>query len=770
MVSVSAASLLFVTLAALASANSLAEHPIAGVISLLGELQETAKEEGVTDTGNYNAYARWCAESKDTLDTAIKHEKSEIARLTDKINGLKDEIEVLDNDIVYLGEQIEEQQNAATKAKKIRDDSDALYVDEQANLKDTRDAVDEATDVLEDSEFLQTGSGLHTAEKKIRKAAVLTEYLMDAKQHTIVKQFLKRLSSSSNGAEFVQEQAGEEPTVPDEEYVFKSGDVIETFKGMSEDFTLQKGESVESQTKAKNDYNRMKTARDAAIEAAQSAKQTKETDVADKRSQKAQAESDKQSENKALVADSTTLDNTVADCQDMKNQFEERTTTRNDEIEAMKMAAKILEKVTGVRNPDTHEAPTHTGSGPDLLQKAKKAAQQPRRAALRGVFNYGGGDDLAMGFVQLSRKHHHSPVLAKDAKEVRSKVAALLRRASGTKHAAHSKALNQLAASLELYEGPFDKIIQMVEKMIFHLMNEQKEEDDMKNWCDLETEKNTEKKEDRTTKIREFTLKLESMDAMVQTLTGEIVQAQVKIKSINEYSKEETELREENHKEAVLTIKDAKAGQAALKKATEVLTKFYKESGMIPKEPWEFIQTGAQAPGDTVSLGDKPSTWDASYSGVSDPENGDNAVLTLLDETNTKFADMEATTTANDQTDQKNFDSDMQAQKIELEETKTDESMKTERKSALEEKIEGMTEGKKHLAREKSAVVAYLKDLETPCSMGDDSYEDRKEARTSELEALREAQSVLVETQKQMVDKAEHREKNKKEYVESGEN
>jgi len=624
--------------------------------------------------------------------------------------------------------------------------------------------VNDATDVLEDSEaFLQTGVNRESSAKKIRKAAVLTEFLMTSKQHAGVKSFLKELSNSG-GPSFVQE----EPTVPDEEYVFKSGDVIDTFKGMSEDFALQEGESVESQTKAKNDYNRAKTARDAAIEAAQDAKQTKEGDVADKRSSKAQAESDEAAENKALIADSTTLDNTLADCQDMKNQFEERTKTRNDEIEAMEMAAKILEKVTGVRNPDSHEAPTHTGSGPDLLQKAKSAVQPTK--SLRGVFDYGRADDLAMGFMQLSRKNHHEQISAKDAKDVRIKVAALLRRAAGVKHAAHVNALSQLAANLELYEGPFDKIIQMVEKMIFHLMSEQKDEDDTKNWCDLETEKSTEKKEDRTTKIREFTLKLESMDAMVQTLTGEIVQAQEKIKSINEYVKEETELREENHKEAVLTIKDAKAGQAALKQATKVLTAFYKESGMIAKEPWEFLQTGNQAPGDTVTLGDKPSTWDASYSGVSDPQNGDNAVLTLLEETNTKFADMEATTTANDQTDQKNFDGDMQAQKIELESTKTDESMKTERKSAIEEKIEGMTEAKKHMAREKSAVVAYLKDLETPCSMGDDSYEDRKEARTAELEALREAQSVLVETSKQMVDKAEHNAKNKKEYVESGEN
>lgn len=754
---VSASLLLAAALAVLAAGTAVAEHPVEGVIKLFGELQDTAKEEGVTDTGNYNAYAKWCAESTETLNAAIKKEKSEVARLEDKITGLKDEIEVLDNDITYLGKQIEEQQNAATKAKKIRDDADALYSDEQSNLESTVDAVSVATDAMKDS---QTGLLQTNGDKKIRKAAVLTEYKMDAKTHSMMKRFLK------------EQKHTEDPSVPKEDYVDKSGAVIETFEGMSEDFVLEKSESVESQTKDKNDYNRAKTARDAAIQAAQDAKSTKETSVADKRSAKAQAESDQKAEEKALVSDSTTLDNTLASCQDMKNQFEERTKTRNDEIDAMKMAAKILEKVTGVRNPDTHEAPTHTGSGPDLIQKVKKGQAESKKA-LRGVFDYGKGDDVAMGLVQVARKHRHRVALAKDAKDATSKVAALIRRASGVKHASHVKALSQLADAVQMYEGPFDKIIQMVEKMIFHIMSEQKEEDDMKNWCDLETEKSTEKKEDRTTKVREFTIKLESMDAMVQTLTGEIVAAQRKIKSINEYMKEETDLRKENHKEAVLTIKDSKDGQAALKNAIGVLTKFYKDSGMIAKEPWEFLQTSketAHAPGDTVSLSDSPSTWDASYTGVSDPKNGDNAVLTLLEETNTKFADMEATTKANDETDQKNFNSDMQAQKIELEETKTDEEMKNERRSSLEEKIEGMTEGKKHLAREKSAVVAYLKDLETPCSMGDDSYEDRKKARTDELEALREAQIVLVDTQKEIVDKAEHREKNKKEYTKSGDN
>merc|ERR1719272_636305 len=128
---------------------------------------------------------------------------------------------------------------------------------------------------------------------------------------------------------------------------------------------------------------------------------------------------------------------------------------------------------------------------------------------------------------------------------------------------------------------------------------------------------------------------------------------------------------------------------------------------------------------------------------TSDPKNGDNAVLALLEETNDKFAAMEADATVQDATDQKNFEKDMAASKIELAETKTDSSMRTQKKSSLEEKIEGMTAAKKHTARELSAVAAYLKDLEPACGEGDSSYEDRKGARTDEIEALRKAQGIF---------------------------
>merc|ERR1719502_2374187 len=203
---------------------------------------------------------------------------------------------------------------------------------------------------------------------------------------------------------------------------------------------------------------------------------------------------------------------------------------------------------------------------------------------------------------------------------------------------------------------------------------------------------------------------------------------------------EETELRNENHAEIVATIKDSQDAQAALTNAIAVLKDFYKESGMIAKEPWEFVQVSSRR---DVELPDNPDTRDSSYTGVTDPKSGADGVLTLLDETMQKFSQMEADAKVSDETDQKNYEGDMQAKKIELEETKQDTSMKTTKKDSLQEKMEGLAAQLKHTTSEFDAVVQYLKDLQPACGDGDSSYEDRKKARADEITALRKAQTIL---------------------------
>lgn len=678
------------------------EHPIAGVLSLLDDLQVKAKEEGKAEEENYSKYVAWCTESKGTLNTAIANEKAEISSLTSKIASLKDGIDTLTADISYLGTQIEEQNSAAAKAKGIREEENDLYKEEQTNIDSTIDAVKQATDAMEGTKFLQEG-----AKKKIRTAALLTEYRMTPEQHQKVKSFL-------HSAAFLQQNGPEDP--PENDYDFKSGGIIATFKSMIEDFEVEKDQSTTEETNTKNNYNLAKKAREDAIKAAEDAKEEKETAKSDKESAKSDAESSKSEEEAALVADTALLEKTTKDCATTASEWEERSKIRSDEIMAMEMAKKILSKVSKVRNPDEHEI-------------AKKSLLQVPSFFQAGLLRGHRGVDKKVQAIQE------------------------LQKIANNSHAVHAKALSQLAMQLMTYDGPFDKLKSMIQKMIFRLMAEQKDEDDHKNWCDLEMETSTESKEDKDSKMKQFTKKLEQMSKKVIKLTEDITENDDRIEELTTTMKEETALREENHKSNQITIKDAKDAQVALNNAISVLTTFYKESGMIAKEPWEFIQLDSRAEHKAVQthklstrdvdLPDNPATWDSSYTGTTDPKNGDQAVLALLEETNDKFAAMEADATVADTTDQENYEADMQAMKIEMAEVKTDTSMKTQKKSSLEGKVEGMTAAKKHTAREMSAVEAYLTDLEPACGEGDSSYEDRKKARKDEMEALRKAQNIF---------------------------
>merc|ERR1719389_314479 len=170
----------------------------------------------------------------------------------------------------------------------------------------------------------------------------------------------------------------------------------------------------------------------------------------------------------------------------------------------------------------------------------------------------------------------------------------------------HAKALERLAQEIQAHlTGPFDEINAMVQKMIFRLMSEQKDEDDHKNWCDKELEKTDTMIENKEDKIEDLTAKIEEAEADVQELTQQIKDAEAMIAEIDEHVKESTDIRNEGKSENAISLKDSQEAQAAVANAVAVLEQFYKESGQVKKEEWEFVQRGRRG----VDLPDEPSTW-----------------------------------------------------------------------------------------------------------------------------------------------------------------
>merc|ERR1719162_786370 len=308
----------------------------------------------------------------------------------------------------------------------------------------------------------------------------------------------------------------------------------------------------------------------------------------------------------------------------------------------------------------------------------------------------------------------------------------------------HSKSFRRFVQELEnKLTGPFDEVNGMIQKMIFRLMAEQKDEDDHKSWCDLELNKTEASSDNQNSTLTQLGLKLTAAKADVGSILQAITNGNTMITTINTFIEEATEIRNTGKKENKEAIKEAKEASNALAKAIAMLSDFYKETGMMTKEDWEFVQRNKGQPAG-VTLPADPATWSSPYTGVADPKKP-GGVITVLETIASDFATMEAETKAQEATDETNYQEELKTQEIEKARRTKEVEMKTQEQQRLNDKIASLEKNTKRVKEEKEALDQYLKDLEPACVEGDSTYVDRKQARDDEIEALKEAQVILAD-------------------------
>mmetsp|Transcript_119060 Transcript_119060/g.344360 ORF Transcript_119060/g.344360 Transcript_119060/m.344360 type:complete len:302 (-) Transcript_119060:56-961(-) len=283
--------------------------------------------------------------------------------------------------------------------------------------------------------------------------------------------------------------------------------------------------------------------------------------------------------------------------------------------------------------------------------------------------------------------------------------------------------------------------------MIFREMHEQKQEDEHKQWCDLELQKTDASILDKQAKVEELALKIEERQATALNLLKETKEASDMVSTIDQHMEEATEIRKIGKEQNKLAIKDAKDAQVALANAIAVLEEFYKKSGQIPKESFELLQrrvnARAHAP---VDLPESPSTWESGYTGVADPTQQPGGIIAVLEQVSADFSRVASETEAQESSDQAAYDQDMKDCKIEKARRAKESEMKDQERKRILEQITTMQESHKNVKGEKEATEQYMKDLQPACVEGDSTYEERKAARAQTIEALKTAQEILQET------------------------
>jgi chromosome segregation ATPase len=671
-----------------AGAEASAGHPIEKVIKMLKGLKTKAIMEGKEEAVAYEKFVYWCQTSISTLKDAIAEEKETIADLKDKLAGLEKDKETLEEDIETLEEQIAELDASAKKAKEMRDDEAKLYKKANKDLEDTIDAVEQCIKALTNAES-KTEAKMLLAQHHVKMVLSLVSTKATEKQRKGLEEFVKPRERPD------EQYAKGDLAAHTDKYDFKSENVIELLKQLKLAFEDEKLAGTKAETNAINAYDLAKEARDNAKKAANKSKDKKEKELSQTESDIKDAEGKLKDTEDDLAADSKSLEDTEDQCSTRKDEWETRSKTRTLEIAAMDEAVKILAKSSGVRT----EAPGNPVPPPSPL------------------------DFMQVGQVSTSA-------------DPKMKAVALLREAAKN---AHSRALERLAVEVQAHlKGPFDQVNNMIEKMIFRLMDEQKQEDEHKLWCDQEIKQTNTMKEDKEDKIKDLTAEIKKQKATVQKLADEIEEAEKMIADVIGFMGEATEIREVGKKENDLAIKDAVQAQKSVTDAIAVLKTFYKESGEIPKEPWEFIQAPVKLPKD-------PKLWSDSYTGVADPDRKSSGIITILENVLSDFEKMEADTKSNEAEDQKEYEEAMQANKIEKAERTQEVEMKKAESARRNEKIASLEGQKKSTSDELEKTEQYLEDLKPACVDGDSSYEDRKAARTKEIEALKKAKGILAD-------------------------
>merc|ERR1719210_116517 len=567
-------------------------------------------EEEVT----YSKFAHWCKNSLEDLQKAVTEGKETMETLDLKIKSLKGQEKELNEQIEMLTEELKKAEAAGGDADKVREEEAKLYEQADKDFEETIKAIEDAVKALEEAKKSSSAASLaQTKMRVVTRLPLALEQLSEEEQATLLADPKVREKVLAKGMAQAHEK----------KYTFKSNNVVDLLKELKLKFEDDRVTATKEETNKLNEYELAKEARKAAIAAAKDAKTEKEEALGTVEKDLAAAESDLKNTKEDLEADEKGLADTQKSCMMKKTEWDERTEIRKGEMEAMEAAIKILAKATGVRT----EAPKN----PTLPSKPESFLQLSDPEANR-----------AINLLRETAQKVHSKSFARFAEQV----------------ARSSK-------------GPFDKVNNMIQKMIFRLMAEQKDEDDHKNWCDLEITKTKTSETNKKEKIELLEAKIKDGKATVDKLTEEIAEASEMVAKLTKHIAEATEIREAGKKENEEAIQDAKDAQNAIAQAEAVLLDFYKSTGEVPKESWELLQ-------DPVKLPKSPSTWDSAYTGAGDPKNQPDGILAVLKQVSADFAKMEAETKAQESTDENAYQEEMKTTKIEKSRRAKEAEMKVE--------------------------------------------------------------------------------------------
>jgi len=666
------------------SALSVDVSPVEKVIELLTDMKNEVVAEGKKEATSYDKFACFCK------DTTTQKSKS-VTDGQDNIESLSAEIS---DKTATREEKIDEIQTRKKKQEELAatlEETKVRLAKERAEYEVTAADLDKAISSLENAIL---------AMQKTKSASFL-EIKADVKKSLEIAEVLNLVKTTKMKAVSAFLQTSVDPDDP--EYKYHSQGIIDVMSDLLKDFNAEKKQVDEEWAKTEKaetdligDLKSQMGENANTITTLKGDVETLGSDIAKARENLVDAEA-------LMKDDQLYLKDLTSRCEQRAAAWDQRSSMRADEIDALSQALKILKD----RVQDADEFANKRA----LLQKSTKPLQSGDSATVPSFLQ-------TRKEVKTLLERVRGQTLSSEVRM--EKVVEIL---SGEGRRLSSTVLLSLA--MKVKADPFIKVKELIQKLIERLVRESTAEATKKGFCDLELSKAEKNRNHRWADVQRLSAELASLEVRQDTLEEELEELGKSLKELNTNLKDATKLRAEDKEDNLATLKEAKEGLAAVSEALLVLKVFYKQAAKANV----FLQA---SPVDE----DDPGAASGAYKGQ---QQSANAVLGLLEVIVSDFERTIKNTNIEEAEASAEFVEFDRTSKADIggKETKTEldtQDLETT-KTSIKEKMKDMQTNMDLVDK----ALEELEELKPVCIDTGMSYEERVEKREEEIDALKKA-------------------------------
>jgi len=296
--------------------------------------------------------------------------------------------------------------------------------------------------------------------------------------------------------------------------------------------------------------------------------------------------------------------------------------------------------------------------------------------------------------------------------------------------------LNFLALALQGKKVDFSKVIKMIDNMTANLKAEQQDDNDKKEYCNMQFDAADDKKKGLERSVSNLEKSIAKGKEGVATLAGEIKALGAGIVALDKSVAEATEQRKEENADYTELMASDAAAKELLGFAKNRLNKFYNPK--LYKAPSAAVLADVSAHG-KVAPPPPPATA-AAFSKKSEESNGVIGMIDIMVGDLTKEMTEAKATESNAQSDYEQTMTDSAEKRATDSKSVAD---KSKAKAEMNAEVEANTEEKGATTKTLMATLEYIQSLHAECDWLLQYFEVRKEARTGEIDSLATAKSVL---------------------------